>query len=237
MDLAAGMRWRKAMVISLVAHSIVLIVIGWIVAKAFIPVDIPETLIELEIVSESVGPDLPSAPDMSPMKPSQAAAVGLSEALVRTTRPEAVVSEPAVAVDTMSVLAVESSSIPAGSVVAGAAGGTGTTVGSGTGTGDTSKAGKSREIIPPGILSRKEPPYPETARSAGQEGTVVLKIQILENGRPGQVSIYQSSGYDLLDDAAAGVVQRWRFVPAKIRDTGQSIVCYTTMHVVFKLKS
>lgn len=32
-------------------------------------------------------------------------------------------------------------------------------------------------------------------------------------------------------------VQRWRFVPAKVRETGQSIACQTTMPVVFRLRA
>lgn len=51
------------------------------------------------------------------------------------------------------------------------------------------------------------------------------------------MSIAESSGSDLLDDAAVAAVQRWRFVPAKVRGTGQRIACQTTMPVVLKLRA
>ena len=65
----------------------------------------------------------------------------------------------------------------------------------------------------------------------------MLKIQILENGRSGYINVYRSSGSDLLDDAAAAAVRQWRFTPAKDRDSGQAVVCDTTIPVVFCLKS
>ncbi|MBP2663437.1 MAG: hypothetical protein H6Q71_1385 [Firmicutes bacterium] len=56
MELAAGLRWRKAMVISLLVHSIVLTGAGWLVNKALLPVEMPpETLIELELANGPEG--------------------------------------------------------------------------------------------------------------------------------------------------------------------------------------
>ena len=238
MDWAAGNRWRKAMVLSFLFHSLVLIGAGWMAGKALVPVEVPELLLELETMSDSASPSLAAAPDIPPAaqpvplrQPVQAhTPVAVSEPVVET---------PVVAVSAMSVTAIDTTAVAA---VAGTTGGSGSSEGTGgggvgSGSGSGTGTGKSADIIPPGILSRKEPSYPEKARQAGLEGTVVLKIQILETGRPGDVSIHQSSGSELLDDAAASAVQRWRFVPAKVRASGQSITCYTTMPVVFKLKA
>ncbi len=49
----------------------------------------------------------------------------------------------------------------------------------------------------------------------GEQGKVVLRVLISVDGRPEQVEIKQSSGYDRLDRQAQDTVQRWRFSPGK----------------------
>jgi protein TonB len=44
---------------------------------------------------------------------------------------------------------------------------------------------------------------------------VVLKAEILPNGRVGKVRIKRSSGHDILDKSALKAVKKWRFIPAK----------------------
>ena len=58
------------------------------------------------------------------------------------------------------------------------------------------------------------PEYPRTAREAGWEGTVMLRVEVLPDGKAGVVSVHQTSGYAILDHAALTAVQRWRFSPA-----------------------
>lgn len=48
----------------------------------------------------------------------------------------------------------------------------------------------------------------------GQEGAVVLSLLIGADGRVRDISVQQSSGYPLLDEAAIKAVQRWHFHPA-----------------------
>lgn len=59
------------------------------------------------------------------------------------------------------------------------------------------------------------PVYPRTARIRGQEGVVLLSVEVLANGRTGQILVKKSSGYALLDRAALDAVRFWRFEPAK----------------------
>lgn len=241
MDWGGGSRWRKAWIISFILHSFVLTSAGWMAGKALLPAELTETLIELELSDEPDSQQIAGLPEQSP------ASAELVRTLPQSTfQPETVaepmVAEPVVAVSAMAVESVDTSAIvPTSAAVAGSGGGTaagasgnGQSAGDGQGSGGGS--GKSREIIHPGILSRREPAYPEQARRAGIEGTVVLRIEILENGRAGEVSVSRSSGSELLDDAAVTAVRRWRFVPAKVRGTGQSIACQTTMPVVFRLR-
>lgn len=59
------------------------------------------------------------------------------------------------------------------------------------------------------------PTYPRTARSRGQEGVVLLSVEVLNNGRTGRILVKKSSGYALLDRAALDAVRFWQFDPAK----------------------
>jgi len=58
------------------------------------------------------------------------------------------------------------------------------------------------------------PDYPRTAREAGWEGTVMLRVEVLPDGSAGTVSVKRSSGYAILDDAAITAVRRWHFPTA-----------------------
>ncbi len=116
-----------------------------------------------------------------------------------------------------------------GSSTAGGDGGPG---GNGDGNGGNGRAG----VAPPMILSKVEPLYPYQYREAGNEGKVVLKTEILENGRPGRVYVLQSSGYELLDKAALAAIKRWRFVPAQDRKSGRLIRSYLRIPINFRLE-
>jgi len=235
-----GLRWRKAVIFSLVFHSIVLVGAGWLTAKALLPVETTETLIELEFASEPEGAPPPaSSPEAVPAKSSQPAVASVPTPVVQQQQPqiqtEAVVPEPAVAVSRLTVTDVDSAAAGSGQAAATGGGRTGT-AGTGSGAGSGSGQGNGKGMIGPSILSQKDPPYPERARRERQEGTVVLQIEILANGRAREVRVKQSSGYELLDKAAVDSVKSWRFVPAKNRATGKAVECVTSLPIVFKLK-
>lgn len=237
MDWEAGSRWRRALVISFILHSIVLISVGQMAGQALLPADLPESLIEIELLNEANSLQGGAANDQ-PLLAGGEPVGKLPQPIGNPVVTEKILAvEPVVAV---SAMAVEGTITPASpSVVSG--GGEPVAGASDAGHGvDWSlggNTGNSREIIPPGILSRREPAYPEQARREGIEGTVVLRIAILENGHAGNISVSESSGSSLLDKAAVEAVQRWRFVPAKVRGTGKSIDCQTTMPIVFRLKA
>lgn len=70
-----------------------------------------------------------------------------------------------------------------------------------------------------GGLSNPAPRYPFAARRRGQEGRVVLLVHVDAAGHADDVSVRQSSGHGLLDDAAVKTVETWRFVPARSGET------------------
>ncbi len=78
-------------------------------------------------------------------------------------------------------------------------------------------------IAPPrfdaAYLSNPAPPYPGASKRMGEEGRVLLRVQVGADGRPTEVSIARSSGFARLDDIARETVLRsWRFVPARQGD-------------------
>ncbi|MBF0436422.1 MAG: energy transducer TonB [Magnetococcales bacterium] len=62
--------------------------------------------------------------------------------------------------------------------------------------------------------SNPQPLYPVQARRMGQEGTVILSVEVTAEGSVARVSIRTSSGHESLDRAAAEAVAQWRFTPA-----------------------
>jgi protein TonB len=59
------------------------------------------------------------------------------------------------------------------------------------------------------------PRYPAAARRRGQEGLVVLLVQVDADGGVASVSVATSSGHALLDRAAREAVESWRFEPGR----------------------
>jgi protein TonB len=81
--------------------------------------------------------------------------------------------------------------------------------------------------------SNKLPPYPRMARQLGQEGRVILSVEINAGGLVQSVTVLKSSGYKLLDDAAVKTVQGWIFIPA-VRN-GRPAASKLEIPVLFKL--
>ncbi len=60
------------------------------------------------------------------------------------------------------------------------------------------------------------PSYPDEALRYGWEGEVWLRVDVNRHGSVDKVSIARSSGYPVLDRAAARTVRTWRFEPARV---------------------
>ena len=86
----------------------------------------------------------------------------------------------------------------------------------------------------PRYAENPKPIYPLEAREKGHEGEVVLRVEVLINGRVGQIEIKKSSGYELLDHSALTTVKQWRFIPAKKGDV--AIPLWVNIPVKFQLQ-
>lgn len=237
-----ALRWRKAITTSLGFHIIILIMSGY--AAAHIPVlqPVPEQYIELalgSVIQEQTSASMPQA----------TASVPVPETSLPLSDQRSAV-QPVVAVDdSLAVLAAEtpagasavsgnqtvtSTNGSSGAELAGAGGSTSALGGGGNPVSAGIRSDAS--LIPPRVLSRKDPEYPPAARQAALQGRVVLKVQILENGRAGEIAIARSSGQELLDEAAVAAVSQWQFVPAREPESGRAVICYSTVPVSFRLQ-
>ncbi|MFP3563271.1 TonB family protein [Paraburkholderia sp. SIMBA_030] len=82
-------------------------------------------------------------------------------------------------------------------------------------------------------LHNPPPAYPGVAQQRGWQGTVLLRVHVLANGRPDQVGLASSSGHASLDDAALEAVTGWHFAPA--RRGNQAIDEWVQVPIDFKL--
>jgi protein TonB len=83
------------------------------------------------------------------------------------------------------------------------------------------------------LLGGANPQYPAAARKAGWEGTVLARVVIDARGKAAVVSVRQSSGYSLLDEAVRKAVKKWRFAPAT--QGGIPVASFHDVKVRFRL--
>ena len=83
------------------------------------------------------------------------------------------------------------------------------------------------------VTRRIEPVYPPASRRLDEQGVVRLRVLVDERGRPREVQIAQSSGFDRLDQAAVTAVRRWQFSPAM--QESRAVTAWTRVNVMFQL--
>jgi periplasmic protein TonB len=92
--------------------------------------------------------------------------------------------------------------------------------------------------IPATAVSYLEPPapvYPMASRRLGEQGEVLLKVEIGTDGRARQVLVSRSSGSPRLDNAASAAVRAARFRP--YTENGVPLVVWTTVPIQFELEN
>ncbi len=86
----------------------------------------------------------------------------------------------------------------------------------------------------PKYAENPKPVYPKEARDKGYEGEVVLRVEVLPNGRVGQIEIKKSSSYEVLDRSALTSVKQWKFIPAKKGDVATPL--WVNIPIKFQLQ-
>ncbi|MES2019027.1 MAG: TonB family protein [Pseudomonadota bacterium] len=75
--------------------------------------------------------------------------------------------------------------------------------------------------------------YPPLSKRMGEQGKVMLRILVDENGKPGQVQVQSSSGFSRLDEAGRQAGLRVQFKPHM--EDGRAVPVYVIIPVNFQL--
>lgn len=179
------------------------------------PVEVPAPVVKAQ-VTDVILPPLERDPPPPPPPPPPVVRVVRTQP---TERPQPVqVQQPELIVDQ------EPAPIDAGSIPAVEDVGTPDTFE----TAETAIVALMTRVAPP-------PPYPALAEKRRMQGTVVLMILVDAQGNPLDVTIEQSSGSTLLDEAAKKFVKaRWRFVPAEVG--GVAVSAYARVPIRYSLE-
>ncbi len=110
--------------------------------------------------------------------------------------------------------------------------GDGPGVGDGTGPGLNSFAERLRGVTAPVVIHRVEPDYPDEARKAKFQGSVLVYVEVDEQGRVKGIRVAKPAGLGL-DEKAIEAVRQWRFRPAT-RD-GRPVAVPARIEVSFHL--
>ncbi len=84
---------------------------------------------------------------------------------------------------------------------------------------------------PAEIVQRVPPSYPDIAREAGVDGTVLVDALVCEHGNV--VDTHVQKSIPMLDAAAADAVMRWKFKPATYH--GRAVPAWLAVPVKFSL--
>ena len=83
-------------------------------------------------------------------------------------------------------------------------------------------------------LRNPKPVYPPSALKMRIEGTVILRVLVLEDGSSGKVVLGKSSGNELLDRSALDTVAKWKFKPAQSK--GKNVAQWVNVPINFSMK-
>lgn len=202
-------RWRKAIALSVFLHIFLGMAAGYMAVKLTVPPPDDDQVIELDIAS---------FPDSGPAEPEP------EVAMPSMPEPESLPPEeippveqlPAVNDDIVETEPVPIQPMPAEKEIPSA----------------VSSSKRSAMGTPPIVLVRADPVNPPELKEVGRKVVVVLKMQILENGSPGKISVAVPSGYKSINDAAIAAAKKWHFEPAKDRE-GRPMVCSTILSIPF----
>ncbi len=204
-----SVRWRKAIVLSIFLHILFGMAAGFMAVRLTVPPPEDEQVIELDITS---------LPDAGPSEPEPEVALP-SAPLPEITPPEElppVEPPPAISDDI-----VDSEPVPVKEIL------TEKDI-----PAPVNSSKRSAMGTPPIVLVRANPINPPELNEVGRKVVVVLRMQILENGSPGKISVAVPSGYKSINDAAIAAAKKWHFEPAKDRE-GRPMVCSTILSIPF----
>ena len=82
------------------------------------------------------------------------------------------------------------------------------------------------------LIRKVEPVYPELAKRARVQGSVILSVTVDEEGNVSEIRV--TKGHPLLDEAALTAVRQWKYSPTLLN--GEPVPVIATVTVIFNLK-
>ena len=188
---------------------------------------------------EPTPPPVPTAPAPAVSAPAPSAPAVSEPAPATPQRATGPVGSPlAVAADGPSaptgLPAGKTIGLPTGNPTGSSTPGPSTSAASIPGPKDTSPTGAITRYARPQGGYQVRPSYPSSARRLGIQGTTMLKVHVLNDGRVGDVLVEQSAGHPDLDQAATAAVRQWRFDPARRGD--DPVAMWVLLPVEFRLR-
>lgn len=86
----------------------------------------------------------------------------------------------------------------------------------------------------PSVLRRVVPEYPAQARRLHQEGRVLVRLVVDDQGNPQACSVQEVEPPEVFDEAALRAVRRFRFVPGRV--DGRFVATLVLIPFVFTLR-
>jgi len=230
--------------LSALAHvAVVVVVVGvsYLVVEA-----VQDPPGELTFVSLSAAPPQPPGPPPPPLPPAApgsedvASEIDSDEILQPIEVPDEVPTGPETPEREGSLDGVswgEQGGVPGG-VRDGVLGGAGDGEPGGVGPGGPGGTGDepilvAGDMVPPRLIHKPRPEYPDLLRKARFEGRVFLQAVIAKDGTVVDVTVLRSTN-SLFEDAALSAVRQWRYEPAL--SGGQPVAVYFTVIVDFRLE-
>lgn len=215
-DHGAPLRVRSLVAAGVVALHVLLVAMLWLGQETVAPPQVPVVRVSF-LVAPVSAPESPEPAVVPPPLVRQAPAPLLSSA-----RPKVAEAAPAAPVQEEAV--AEPAPSPAPAPLAAPAP-------------DAAPAAAVAATIPSfdaAYLRNPRPVYPLVSRRLGEQGTTYLRVHVGVDGRPLQVQVGRSSGFDRLDRAAADAVRGWQFVPA--REGATPVTGWVTVPISWKLE-
>lgn len=88
------------------------------------------------------------------------------------------------------------------------------------------------EVMPPRLIKKVDPVYPEEARKAGVSGVVILEVQTDKTGHVKDVRILRS--IPMLDQAAIDAVKQWVYEPLIVNGQPKGVIFTVTVSFMLK---
>lgn len=89
-------------------------------------------------------------------------------------------------------------------------------------------------IVPPQVLFRVDPKYPELARSVRRQGTVLVEAEIATDGSLRSARVVSTPLGFGLEQSALDAVRAWRFAPARYGE--RPVAVYYRWNILFTLR-